>query len=428
MLSLLGNSFGGGTDVVGALRLALELLEADTHESPALELPEADAQKNPGKRGSSSAAADLVLVTAGELPDPFNTTPSPSPPCESGKRGSSSAAADLVLVTDGELPDPPCDSRTLLRLQQLRERAGHMYLPAVKKKKTYRTLPATPESNALAVVESERGSGHTVCCNLESGRGSDALLAGLYPRRGSGKVCTSAEAAIRASRMRQIVGDGNDGGGVHEFLCAEVDGFYRVAQSSTSQSGSKSEMYGQLGKAAFPSGSRQAVRGRATVGMCAEVEGFYRVTQSSTSQPGSSLEAYGQLGKAGFQSGSRQAVRGRATVGMSAITDSAAETAITTTVDTVADTTVECTADSAALEWLRAHRAQLIATRDSIGEGLVERKAEAAGRIYCYNDRKILEKERKGRDWLIGQPRQQVKAFVTSRQQIRKREIRCGVG
>jgi len=275
MLSLLGNSFGGGTDVVGALRLALELLEADTHESP-------------GKSGSSSAAA----------------------------------AADLVLVTDGELPDPPCDSRTLLRLQQLRERAG------------VRT---------------------------------HSLL-----------VCTSAEAAIRASRMRQIVGDGNDGGGVHEFLCAEVDGFYRVAQSSTSQSGSKSEMYGQLGKAAFPSGSRQAVRGRATVGMCAEVEGFYRVTQSSTSQPGSSLEAYGQLGKAGFQSGSRQAVRGRATVGMSAITDSAAETAITTTVDTVADTTVECTADSAALEWLRAHRAQLIATRDSIGEGLVERKAEAA--------------------------------------------------
>lgn len=85
LLDFLSNSFGGGTDVTGALKHTMTVMMGTTAAAPAA-------------NGSGGG--------------------------EDGSDGSEMAAADLLLITDGEIPDPPISVHMMEQLDRLKRRTG----------------------------------------------------------------------------------------------------------------------------------------------------------------------------------------------------------------------------------------------------------------------------------------------------------------
>ena len=90
LLAFLACSFGGGTDVAGPMRRALDLLEPASPQS-------GSPQSGSSQSGSSQSDS---------------------------RRHTSFAGADILLVSDGELPNPPVDEVTFQRLSRLRATAN----------------------------------------------------------------------------------------------------------------------------------------------------------------------------------------------------------------------------------------------------------------------------------------------------------------
>jgi len=90
LLEFLSSSFGGGTDVTGALKHAMTTVALS---SSSLE----DGENRPEDKGRTYTTDDSV-----------NTM----------------AAADILLVTDGEIPDPPVSQDLMEALDRLKKRAG----------------------------------------------------------------------------------------------------------------------------------------------------------------------------------------------------------------------------------------------------------------------------------------------------------------
>ncbi|CAB9501051.1 ATPase RavA [Seminavis robusta] len=99
LLEFLSSSFGGGTDVTGALKHAMmTVTTSSSHDN------QSDKENNnPATIDDSSdrktMAASLDIIN-------------------------SMAAADILLVTDGEIPDPPVSQDVMEKLERLKQRAG----------------------------------------------------------------------------------------------------------------------------------------------------------------------------------------------------------------------------------------------------------------------------------------------------------------
>jgi MoxR-like ATPase len=93
LLEFLSSSFGGGTDVTGALKHAISVTSAQ----------EVSPKEN-------TARNDSNVISAASR--------------SRGNDINSMAAADILLVTDGEIPDPPVSAAVMEALDRLKQRAG----------------------------------------------------------------------------------------------------------------------------------------------------------------------------------------------------------------------------------------------------------------------------------------------------------------
>jgi hypothetical protein len=330
LLAFLGGAFGGGTDVVGALALALDLLEADGAADGGGGRGRGGGRGDGGARGAIGADGARPRPTARAA---AATAAAAAAPTLRARARASSGAADLILITDGELPDPPADARSAARLAALQVRRGVR-----------------------------------VHCLL---------------------LCAPAEAAARAARMATLCGDGGDGGGVHTFLCAEVERFYEsatlgagVGSGGGARPAAAAAPWAAHGRAGRGGAEADAeATGRTHSGFGAGAAPAWPTRRGPPRAPSARRAAALRGGFGGGRAGGGAPRRGApaAVGGAARRCGGAAARASGLGGGGDAESGADAAAaDAAALRWLASQRAELRAARDSLSVGLFEREGEAA--------------------------------------------------
>jgi MoxR-like ATPase len=109
LLDFLSSSFGGGTDVTGALKHVMKTISTTTVPVGSIDQQDGNIIK---KRSEGRSSAEQV-TKQGFANNRMRTNDI-----------NDMASADILLVTDGEIPDPPVSAKLMESLEILKQRAG----------------------------------------------------------------------------------------------------------------------------------------------------------------------------------------------------------------------------------------------------------------------------------------------------------------